>query len=314
MPTALGALGAGNVTNTQAAGFIPQVWDKDTIVAFKRKLGAKDFFLKKQFTGKGNVLNMPGVVRGSAQVKTPGTAVQVQFATEPTIPLNLNRHFQYARMIEDITAVQALDSLRSEYTDDAGYQLALNQDKDIFALGSFLNNGGGAATYATAFVAGDGNTLYTSGAPNATAITDAGIRKIIERLLLNDVDTLECGMFLSPVAYMSLAGINRFTEQAFVGEQGNGNVIRTGRMGNIYGLGVMATNNLPTATGGARANIIAHKGTFVCAEQMAIRSQSQYKLEFLASLYVSDILYGVACRRPGTADIPTSGFAVMTPA
>jgi hypothetical protein len=217
-------------------------------------------------------------------------------------------------MIEDITAVQAIDSLRSEYTDDAGYQLALNQDKDIFALANVLNGGANNATFNAGFVAGDGNTLYTSGAPNATAFTDAGIRKIVERLLLNDVDTLETGMFISPVAYMGLAGLSRFTEQAFVGEVGNSNVIRTGRHGNIYGMGVMSTNNLATATGGAKANVIAHKGSFVCAEQMSIRSETQRKTEYLADLYVSSILYGVACRRPGTADTPTSGFAVMTPA
>jgi hypothetical protein len=128
------------------------------------------------------------------------------------------------------------------------------------------------------------------------------------------VDTLETGMFISPVAYMGLAGLSRFTEQAFVGEVGNSNVIRTGRHGNIYGMGVMSTNNLATATGGAKANVIAHKGSFVCAEQMSIRSETQRKTEYLADLYVSSILYGVACRRPGTADTPTSGFAVMTPA
>jgi hypothetical protein len=36
-----------------------------------------------------------------------------------------------------------------------------------------------------------------------------------------------------------------------------------------------------------------HKDAFVLAEQMGVRSQTQYKQEYLANLYTADILYGV---------------------
>jgi len=36
-----------------------------------------------------------------------------------------------------------------------------------------------------------------------------------------------------------------------------------------------------------------HKDAFVLAEQMGVRSQTQYKQEYLGTLFTSDMLYGV---------------------
>ena len=43
---------------------------------------------------------------------------------------------------------------------------------------------------------------------------------------------------------------------------------------------------------------MGHKDTFILAEQMGVRSQTQYKQEFLADLLTSDQLYGVKTFRP----------------
>jgi len=39
--------------------------------------------------------------------------------------------------------------------------------------------------------------------------------------------------------------------------------------------------------------MLFHKDAFVLAEQMAVRSQVQYKQEFLSTLFTADTLYGV---------------------
>jgi len=36
-----------------------------------------------------------------------------------------------------------------------------------------------------------------------------------------------------------------------------------------------------------------HKDAFVLAEQMGVRAQTQYKQDYLATLFTSDMLYGV---------------------
>ena len=43
---------------------------------------------------------------------------------------------------------------------------------------------------------------------------------------------------------------------------------------------------------------LLHKDTYVHAEQLAVRSQSQYKQEFLADLFTSDTIYGTQVMRP----------------
>jgi hypothetical protein len=44
--------------------------------------------------------------------------------------------------------------------------------------------------------------------------------------------------------------------------------------------------------------MLFHKDTFILAEQLGIRSQTQYKQEFLGNLYTADTLYGVKTYRP----------------
>ena len=51
-----------------------------------------------------------------------------------------------------------------------------------------------------------------------------------------------------------------------------------------------------------------HRDAMVLCEQMAVRSQTQYKQEFLATLYTADTLYGVKVLRP------EAGFVVALPA
>ncbi len=45
--------------------------------------------------------------------------------------------------------------------------------------------------------------------------------------------------------------------------------------------------------GDIKAAILAHRDTMVLAEQMSVRSQTQYKQEYLSTLYTADTLYGV---------------------
>jgi hypothetical protein len=52
---------------------------------------------------------------------------------------------------------------------------------------------------------------------------------------------------------------------------------------------------------GVKAGILMHKDAFVLCEQMAVRSQTQYKQEFLATLYTADTLYGLDVYRPENA-------------
>jgi N4-gp56 family major capsid protein len=294
------ALGTNHVTNTTGATFIPELWSDEIIAAYKQNLVMANLVSKMSFKGKkGDTLHIPKPTRGSASVKAASTQVTLQAATESEVQVLVNKHYEYSRLIEDITEAQALASLRKFYTGDAGYALAKQVDTDLLALGRNVQGGNGTIAYNAAVIGGDGSTAYVGS--NESAITDAGLRKIIQTLDDQDVPMDGRVLVIPPVARNVMMGLARFTEQAFVGETGNGNTIRNGEIGNVYGVKVYVSTNCETATGDARIGMMFHKDAFVLAEQMGVRSQTQYKQEYLGTLFTSDMLYGVAELRDNAA-------------
>jgi hypothetical protein len=193
-------------------------------------------------------------------------------------------------LIEDIVEVQALSSLRQFYTDDAGYALAKQVDTDLIRLGRNANGGNGTAAYDKAYSGADGTTLYTG---TAAAITAAAIRRTIQRL--DDADVPMDGRFfiIPPATRNTILGLTEFTTFNSVGEAASANSIRNGMIGDIYGVSVYVTTNADSATDGDRIALMAHKDFAVLAEQVAVRSQTQYKQEYLGTLFTADTLYGV---------------------
>jgi N4-gp56 family major capsid protein len=302
------ALGSSQVTVTTAATFIPEVWSDEIVAAYKKNLVAANLFKKMSFVGKkGDTVHIPSPTRGTATLKSANTQVALQAATEGDVSVTIDKHYEYSRLIEDIVEVQALSSLRRFYTDDAGYALAKQVDTSLVQLGRTFNGGSGA-TYSGAYIGGDGTTAYTSGSPNASALTDAAIRRTIQRLDDNDVPMDGRFFLIPPSARNTLMGLARYTEQAFVGEAGGNNTIRNGEIGNLYGIPVFVSSNADTATGSARICLLGHKDAAVLVEQQGVRSQTQYKQEYLGTLYTADTLYGVAELRD------SSCFALAVPA
>jgi len=79
--------------------------------------------------------------------------------------------------------------------------------------------------------------------------------------------------------------------------------IKTGKIGQIYGVDVYITTATPSVKAGAgtggsaagneRVGIMMHKDALVLAEQVGVRSQTQYKQEYLGDLFTADTIYGV---------------------
>jgi len=299
----------GTVDNTSAATFIPEIWSDEVVAAYQSNLVLANLVKKMAMAGKkGDTLHIPKPTRGSANAKAENTAVTIQNAAESEVQVVIDKHFEYSRLIEDITDVQALASLRQFYTGDAGYALAKQVDSDLFALGkSFGDNGGdyvGTGTYN--FAGSTGLEAYAVDSVAAGDVfNDAGFRELIQKMDDADVPMDNRCLVVPPSVRNAIMGIDRYSSSDFV----DGKVVNNGQIGNLYGIDIFVSSNCPiietaaanSAGGDVKQAMLFHKDAMVLAEQQGVRSQTQYKQEFLGSLYTADTLYGTAVLRPDAA-------------
>lgn len=309
------ALGSDHVINADYGQFIPELWSDDVVAAYKANLVMGNLVQKINHRGKkGDTIHIPAPSRGSANTKAAESQVTLNNPASSEVTVNINKHYEYSFLIEDITSVQALSSLRRFYTDDAGYALAKQVDTDLHSLGAGLQGG---TAYSGAVAGDDGSTAWDPAAStntgNGAALTDAGLRKMMQTLDDEDVPMMNRNMIIPPVEKNTLLGIDRFVLWTNVGEAAGSNSIRNGGIGDIYGMPVYVSTNCPTVqaddgTTNYRVGLMLHKDAFVFAEQMGVRSQTQYKQEYLADLFTADTIYGVAEIRDN------AGIAFVVPA
>lgn len=304
-------LGTNHIITSEVPNFIPELWSDEVIAAYKQNLVMAQLVRKLNHRGKkGDTVRVPTPTRGAASDKTAQTQVTlIQHGTDAGLTISIDKHKHYARLIEDIVSVQALESLRRFYTDDGGYAIARQVDTDL--LIEAFNTGSASLVYDAAnnelttastfdtILEGDGSTWDQTA---STDITDAGIRTFVKGM--DDVDAPMIGRFMvvPTIVKFDLLGLNRFTEEAFVGERAQGNSIRNGIVGDVYGMEVYVTTRTPLvedSSGNADnvSGVVFQQDAMVLVEQMGVRSQSQYKLEYLADLFVTDMLYGVKTLR-----------------
>lgn len=321
---------AGITALAESDVFIPELWSDEVIAQYQKSLKMSPLVRKYSMVGKkGDLIHIPTPLRGDASIKAPKQEVTIQANVEDEMTIKVDRHFEYSRFIEDIVEVQAKNSQRQFYTEDAGYALARKVDTDLHSVGTaFRIDGTHAASGSTNVVFSDvvaasdyvhsscfynditGNsgageaTAYATGTvANADIFSDLFFRQMIQKLDENDVPMEGRRMIVPPSTRKDLTGIDRYTSSDFV----NKRPVETGYVGELYGVEIYVSSNCPVIEDAAsnaansfntRAGMLFHKDAIVHAEQMAVRSQTQYKQEFLSTLYTADTLYGVECYRP----------------
>jgi hypothetical protein len=309
MATSVYPATGGMVDNTSAATFIPEIWSDEVVAAYKSNLVLANLVKKMSMSGKkGDTIHVPKPLRGSASAKAANTAVTIQNGTEEEVLISIDKHFEFSRLIEDITEVQALASLRQFYTGDAGYGLSKQVDEDLFLLGKKFgdDNGSGSDwihsnTYN--FSGSAGIEAYAADAVAAGDVfNDAGFRAAIQKLDDADVPMDGRSFVVPPSIRNAIMGVDRYMSSDFVDGRG----VKNGQIGNLYGIDVYTTSNCPVletaaqnaAGGEVKGALLFHKDAMVLAEQQGVRSQTQYKQEFLGTLYTADTLYGTQVLRP----------------
>lgn len=290
------ALGTDQITTTIAATFIPELWSDEVLAAYMKELVVANTVRKLNHIGKkGDTINVPKPVRGSANDKAANTQVVLNASAAGNLAILINKHKEYSYVIEDIVDVQALDSLRQFYTADAGYAIASAVEADLFALGATAQSG---TAYDAAVAAGDGSTAWDGSAStdtgNGSVITDAGIRKANQTLDDQSVPQTDRQLIIPPVGKSALLAITRFSSSDFT----SGMQVQTGQIGDIYGVDVLQSVNCVTLTADDssttyRVGILKQRDSWVHAEQLSIRTQGQYIQQYLGNLFTADTIYGV---------------------
>ena len=307
------ALGTNHVTNTTAATFIPEIWSDEIIAAYEKSLVLANLVNRMPMAGKkGDTIHIPKPTRGDASAKQAETQVTLIAATESEVQVSVDKHYEYSRLIEDITDVQALASMRQFYTSDAGYALAKQVDTDLFSLGKRLGDDNGSGSdwiHSNSFYmdASAGLSAYAvDTVANADIFNDDAFREAIKELDDNDVPMDQRFLVVPPSVVQTIRGITRYNSSDFVSGQPTVN----GNIGSLYGIDIYVSTNCPVvetagdntaATVDLKAGILGHKDAMVFVEQMGVRTQTQYKQEYLGDLFTADTLYGIQVLRPESA-------------
>lgn len=272
------------VNNTREATFIPEIWSDEIIAAYEKSLVVRPYVRAMSMVGKkGDTINVPKPVRGSASAKATEDTVTLIGTTSGNLPITIDQHFEYSRLIEDITDVQALNSMRQFYTSDAGYALAKQIDDTLIAE---------AANFTAQLECGASGTATSAG--TAVAFNDASFRDAVQVLDDNDVPMDNRVFVIPPAVKNAMSGISQYTSTDFV----DGKPVQNGKIGSLYGIDVVVSTNLPLENTDEKGALLMHRDALVIVEQLGVRTQTQYKQEYLADLMTADTLYGTETYRP----------------
>lgn len=327
------ALGTNDIIISAVPNFVPSLWSDEVVAAYKRNIVVAQLVRKLNHRGKkGSSIKIPTPARGSASTKAANTQVTlIAHGTDNGITVSISNHKEYSRFIEDLVDVQALGSLRRFYTDDGGYAIAKRVDRDLILNAAANCNTGGAtivengstgdidatSTNTGNLRIGDDSAAWSASANgnagNAVDLSDLGIRRFVKRLDQQDAPMAGRYLLVSPNVKADLMGQARFSEHQFTGEAAGSNTIRNGLVGNTYAVEVYVTNQLQEVQDAGANNdqdlcLIFQRDGLLLVEQMGVRTQTQYKQEWLADLFTADMIYGVATLRP------TSVYGIVVPA
>ena len=277
------------VTKATAKTFIPAIWSDEIIAAYEKSIVMKPLVKSIKMAGKkGDTIHIPMPTRSDANSKVAEKQVTLIANTEGEKVITIDQHWEFSKLIEDIVEKQALSSLRSFYTSDAGYALARKVDSDLISATNSWDHkidslGGNPGSSADPHVEG-----------NALEFCDQAFRDAIQLLDDADVPMENRKLVIPPSARNQIMGIDRYVSSDFV----NGRGVVNGKIGELYGVDVFTSTNLTANAAGEKPCLLFHTDALVMAEQMGIRTQTQYKQEYLADLMTADTLYGFDVYRP----------------
>lgn len=275
-------LGANQMTTTTGANFLPTIWSKDLIVATEANLiiGDKVWRQDEEVKEYGQIIKLPALSNFTALDKVANTAVTLQAPTESVSTLTVNAHKYVAFLVEDILKTQSRYDLMSRYTQKAGYAVRKALDTDL-------------ANLVTGF-------SQSAGSYNTT-LTVAAMLSAVQTLDLGDVPLEDRVWIMHPKGVADLRTLSdymRYDGTGYAGGHASGGIGNAmsarpkGLVGRLYESDVYMTTQAPKS-GNNTSNMYFHKEALAAAVQQNPRVQTMDRPDYLGTLVVCDILYGV---------------------
>jgi len=278
------ALGTDHFVAADLAASIPEIWTGKTNDFYRSKLVCAGFFTDRSDEVRfgGDILHTTNTAAFSANSKAAQTQVTLQDPADSSTDLTIDQHYHAAFMIEDKELAQVARSYNVLETKmkDAAYAVAKQLDTAIATLFSGFSTTTGATT---------------------TALTDADILSAYSGYATNDAPLEEAAWILHPkTIWEDVQALDKYTLVQNTGVSTSGPL--TGEIGTLWGRPVLQSTNVQTIN--AAADYAGFFGNpdaihFACAalpgskDEMMVRLQSEYRLEYLGILVVADMLYGV---------------------
>lgn len=284
-----------NITVTEAANFIPEIWAASALGALKAntvmaRLVNRNY--ENTIANAGDILHIPKRGALSVNAKAANTAVTLQTPSSDVANLTLSHHEEVSFLVEDVARAQANQDIIAGYITDAMVVLAEKIDGDLLALYS------GFSTTPIDATSGSGGIV-------AGTVTEA-------RRLLNAAKVPQDGRYIvwHEDAEAELLDIEKFTSSDF-GDPGD--AIREAIIGRKYGFSHFMDQQVVVATGECK-NLAFHRDAIVLASRplpavpeqtgarsavmeedgIAIRVIWAYNPTYLGVQVTLDVLYGVA--------------------
>lgn len=275
-----------NITTTTAAVFLPTLWSVETVRATENALVMAGLIKRYDalVKSRGQTIDIPNISNLTVYAKSANSDVTTQAVTETATTLTIDQWYESSFEIEDIVAVQSNYDLRSEYSEKAGYAIAKQVDSAV------------SANYSS--------WTTTDVGTYGVDLGDATIVEAIRTLNVNDLPMENRSLVIHPNQLAAIMKIDKFVKADYLGEYNQATPVRKGpnsryMWGEIYGVPVYYTNNVPTSAGTPTQthNLFFHKEAIAAALQQAPRLQAAYWLPSLAWKVVVDVIYGTTALR-----------------
>lgn len=261
----------------QTAQYVQEVWTREIEQPFDTVLQIAKLIRDRSglMAAGGDILRIPFTATVNARAKAASTDITFDSPEGAPVTYTVDKHYYVGVKIEDIAKVQSNYDLKSAFMERMSESLARQIDTDIMAQ---YTNVGSTVVGGAAIDDADMIALVAGFDASNTPTTNGGIRGVIGHNTKAD-----------------LLGVDKYVAYDQTGKTGKAVDGSNGLVGNIYGMAIHHSGNVPTSTTGR--NLFFHKNALSKAVQQKPKFETEYSVASLAWLTALHTIYGSGVER-----------------